>query len=194
MPGGPLGEGGIAFELAKKWWVLALRGVLLIIMGLLAFVNPLIWVTFVGVYMLIDGVSMLFSGFGPQPMGQSRWPLIIIGILGIIAGLIVLINPVLGGITLTVVIAAWAVVTGILEIIAAIRLREEIDNEWWLILTGILAIIFGVLVFTGGINGIIAGALAISWVFGIFAILAGIFSLALAFRVRDFGTRIGAVR
>lgn len=193
MPAGPFGAGGIAFELAKKWWVLAVRGVLLIIMGLLAFVNPLVWITFVGIYMLIDGVSMLFSGFGPQPMGQSRWPLILIGILGIIAGLIVLVNPVLGGITLTLVIAAWAIVVGILEVIAAIRLREEIDNEWWLILTGILAIIFGVLVFFGS-GGVVAGALAISWVFGIFAVIAGIFSLALAFRVRDFGTRIGAVR
>jgi uncharacterized membrane protein HdeD (DUF308 family) len=190
MPTGPLGAGGIAFELAKKWWVLALRGVLLIIMGLLAFVNPLVWITFVGIYMLIDGVSMLFSGFGPQPMGQSRWPLVVIGILGIIAGLIVLVNPVLGGITLTIVIAAWAIVTGILEIIAAIRLREEIDNEWWLILTGVLAIIFGILVF----QNVLAGLLTIAWVFGIFAIIAGIFSIALAFRVRDFGTRIGAVR
>lgn len=181
--------GGMAFELSKKWWVLALRGVLLIIIGLLAFVNPLVWITFVGVYMLIDGAAMLFSGFGDQPTGQSRWPLIVIGILGIIAGIIVLVNPALGGITLTIVIAAWAIVTGILEIIAAIRLREEIDNEWWMIITGVLAIIFGILVF----QNVLAGILTIAWVFGIFAVVAGILSIALAFRVRDFGTKIGAV-
>jgi uncharacterized membrane protein HdeD (DUF308 family) len=184
-----LAAGGMAFELAKKWWVLALRGILLIVIGLLAFVSPLVWVTFVGIYMLIDGMVMLISGFGDQPTGQSRWPLIIVGILGLLAGLIVLWNPALGGITLTIVIAAWAIVTGILEIIAAIRLREEIDNEWWMIITGVLAIIFGILVF----QNVLAGILTIAWVFGIFAIVAGILSIALAFRVRDFGTRIGAV-
>jgi uncharacterized membrane protein HdeD (DUF308 family) len=191
MPGAAaLAAGGIAFELAKKWWVLALRGVLLIIIGLIAFVNPLAWITFVGVYMLIDGAAMLFSGFGTQPAGQSRWPLIVIGILGIVAGIIVLVNPVLGGITLTIVIAAWAIVTGILTIIAAVRVREEIDNEWWLIISGVLAIIFGILVF----QNVLAGILTIAWVFGIFAIVAGILSIVLAFRVRDFGTQIGAVR
>ena len=181
--------GSMAFELAKKWWVLLIRGVLLIIIGLLAFASPITWVIFVGVGMLIDGMAMLMSGFSDQPSGQSRWPLIIIGVLGLLAGLIVLWNPALGGITLTYVIAAWAVVVGILEIISAIRLREEIDNEWWLILTGILAVIFGILVFTN----VLAGILTIAWVFGIFAIVIGILSIVLAFRVRDFGTQIGAV-
>jgi uncharacterized membrane protein HdeD (DUF308 family) len=188
-----LAPGGLAFELAKKWWVLLIRGILLIIIGLLAFVNPLTWVIFVGIYMLIDGMSMLFSGFGDQPPGQSRWPLIIVGVLGLIAGILILWNPGLGAITLTWVIAAWAIVVGILTVISAIRLREEIDNEWWLIISGVLAVIFGGLVFFGGESGTVAGAIAISTVFGVFAILIGILSIVLAFRVRDFGTRIGAV-
>lgn len=190
----PLGDralaaGGLAFELAKKWWVLLLRGILLIIIGLLAFVSPLVWVTFVGIYTLIDGVTMLMSGFSDQPAGQSRWPLVILGVLGLLAGLIILWNPALGGITLTYVIAAWAVVGGILTIITAIRVREEIDNEWWLVLSGILAVIFGILVFTN----VLAGILTIAWIFGIFAVVVGILSIVLALRVRDFGTRIGAV-
>ena len=139
--------------------------------------------------MLFGGMSFLLAGFGDQPGGQSRWPLIIIGVLGLLAGLIILWNPELGGITLTYVIAAWAIVTGILTIISALRLREEIDNEWWLVLSGVLAIIFGVLVFTN----ILAGILTIAWVFGIFAIVVGILSIVLALRVRDFGTQIGAV-
>jgi uncharacterized membrane protein HdeD (DUF308 family) len=186
---GPLATGGLAFELAKKWWVLLLRGILLIIAGLLAFVSPVTWIIFVGVYMLFDGMSFLLAGFSDQPGGQSRWPLLIIGVLGLLAGLIILWNPALGGITLTYVIAAWAVVTGVLTIISALRLREEIDNEWWLILSGVLAIIFGILVF----QNVLAGILTIAWVFGIFAVVVGILSIALAFRVRDFGTRIGAV-
>jgi uncharacterized membrane protein HdeD (DUF308 family) len=189
LGGALLAPGGLAFELAKKWWVLLIRGILLIIIGLLSFVNPLVWVTFVGIYMLIDGMSMLFSGFGDEPPGQSRWPLIILGVLGLLAGVIILWNPGLGGLTLTWVIAAWAIVGGILTVISAIRLREEIDNEWWLVLSGILAIIFGILVFTN----VLAGILTIAWVFGVFAIAVGILSIVLAFRVRDFGTQIGAV-
>ncbi|HEX2280728.1 MAG TPA: HdeD family acid-resistance protein [Thermomicrobiales bacterium] len=194
-PGGaPLGDrslvaGGMAFELAKKWWVLLLRGILLIGAGVLAFVSPVTWVIFVGVYMLFDGMSFLLAGFTDEPGGQSRWPLLIIGVLGLLAGVIILWNPALGGITLTYVIAAWAIVTGILTIISALRLREEIDNEWWLVLSGVLAIIFGVLVF----QNVLAGILTIAWVFGLFAIVVGVLSIALAFRVRDFGTRIGAV-
>jgi uncharacterized membrane protein HdeD (DUF308 family) len=184
-----IGAGGLAFEMSKKWWVLLLRGILLLIIGILSFTNPLVWITFAGAYMLIDGIGMLWAGFGPQPTGQSRWPLLLVGILGIVAGLIVLINPVLGGLSLVWVIGAWAIITGILEIVSAIALRQEIDNEWWLILTGVLAIIFGLLVFQNPL----AGAFAIQTIFGAFAVVAGIFSIALAFRVRSFGQQIGAV-
>ena len=181
--------GSVAFELAKKWWVLLLRGILLIIIGVLAFISPVTWIIFVGVYMLIDGITMLLSGFSEQPAGQSRWPLLIIGVLGIIAGLLILLFPDVGAVALTYLIAAWAIIVGILEIIQAIRVREEIDNEWWLILAGVLAIIFGVLVF----SNVLAGVVTLAWLFGIFAVLAGILSIALSFRVRDFGTKIGAV-
>ncbi|MCA9862416.1 MAG: HdeD family acid-resistance protein [Thermomicrobiales bacterium] len=189
VAGAALAAGSLAFEMAKKWWVLLLRGILLLIIGILSFTNPLVWITFAGVYMLVDGIGLLWAGFGPQPTGQSRWPLLLVGILGIIAGLIVLINPVLGGLSLVWVIGAWAIVTGILEIVSAIALRKEIDNEWWLILTGVLSIIFGILVFQNPL----AGAFAIQTIFGAFAVVAGIFSIALAFRVRSFGQQIGAV-
>jgi uncharacterized membrane protein HdeD (DUF308 family) len=184
-----IAAGSLAFELAKKWWVLLFRGIILIVIGVLAFIDPVTWVIFVAAYMLIDGFAMLFAGFGDQPAGQSRWPLLIIGILGVLAGLFLLWDPMAGAVALTWVIAAWALVTGVLTIISAIRLREEIDNEWWLILSGALAIIFGILAF----SNVLAGFLAISAVFGIFAILIGIMSIVLAFRVRDFGTKIGAV-
>jgi uncharacterized membrane protein HdeD (DUF308 family) len=191
--GGALSPGGMAFELAKKWWVLLLRGIILIVIGVLAFFAPSTFAIFVGAYMLVDGFSMTISGVTDQPGGENRWVLLIIGILGVVAGLLLLFYPTLGLLTLTYVIAAWAIVTGVLTVIAAIRVREEIDNEWWLIISGVLAVIFGVLVFLGGERGVVAGAWAIATVFGVFAILVGILSIVLSFRVRDFGTRIGAV-
>ena len=189
VAGAALAAGSLAFEMAKKWWVLLLRGILLVIVGILSFMNPLVWITFAGAYMLIDGIGLLWAGFGPQPTGQSRWPLLLVGILGIVAGLIVLLNPVIGGLSLVWVVGAWAIITGILEIVSAIALRKEIDNEWWLILTGVLAIIFGILVFQNPL----AGAFTIQVIFGAFAIVVGVFSIALAFRVRNFGKEIGAV-
>jgi uncharacterized membrane protein HdeD (DUF308 family) len=189
VAGPALAAGGLAFEMSKKWWVLLLRGILLLVIGIFSFTNPLVWITFAGAYMLIDGIGMLWAGFGPQPTGQSRWPMLLVGILGIVAGLIVLGNPIIGGLTLVWVVGAWAIVTGILEIVSAVALRKEIDNEWWLILTGVLAIIFGLLVFQNPL----AGAFAIQTIFAAFAIVAGIFSIALAFRMRSFGQQIGAV-
>ena len=189
VAGPALAAGGLAFDMSKKWWVLLLRGILLLVIGIFSFTNPLVWITFAGAYMLIDGIGMLWAGFGPQPTGQSRWPMLLVGILGIVAGLIVLGNPIIGGLTLVWVVGAWAIVTGILEIVSAVALRKEIDNEWWLILTGVLAIIFGLLVFQNPL----AGAFAIQTIFAAFAIVAGIFSIALAFRMRSFGQQIGAV-
>lgn len=181
--------GSLAYELAQKWWVLLLRGVLLIVLGLLAFVSPGTWVIFAGSLMLVDGMALLLAGLSNQPAGQSRWPLIIAGVLGLIAGLLVLWNPEDAGLALTFIIAAWAIVVGIMEIITGIALRQEIESEWWLILTGVLAIVFGVLVF----QNVLAGLLTISWIFAIFAVMAGILSIALSFTVRNFGKRIGAI-
>ena len=139
VAGAALAAGSLAFEMAKKWWVLLLRGILLLVIGILSFTNPLVWITFAGAYMLIDGIGLLWAGFGPQPTGQSRWPLLLVGILGIIAGLIVLLNPVIGGLSLVWVIGAWAIITGILEIVSAIALRQEIDNFTFSFITPLTA-------------------------------------------------------
>jgi len=181
--------GNFAAELAKKWWVLLIRGILLIILGVLGFVSPSTWVVFIGSYMLVDGMALLIAGVSDQPAGQSRWPLIFGGVLGLIAGLFILWNPGVAGLTITYIIAAWAIVVGILEVVSGIALRNDLDSEWRLILTGIVSVIFGILVF----RNVLAGFLSIAWIFAIFAIVAGILSVALSFTVRDVGKRIGAV-
>ena len=102
----------------------------------------------------------------------------------ILAGIAVLLWPNIAAITLLIVIAVWAVLTGILQIAAAIRLRKEIDNEFWLGLSGVISIIFGVYIFL--FPG--AGAVTLAWLIGIYAIMFGIFFVALALRLRGMNT------
>ncbi len=104
------------------------------------------------------------------------------GLLGIAAGLVTFFYPGITAISLLAVIAAWAVVTGIFEIAVAIKLRQQLSNEWMLILSGVLSVVFGVLV----VLMPNAGALSIIWLIGIYAILFGITMLAVAFKLKGF--------
>lgn len=179
-----LGPGAILLHsLSKHWWVLALRGVAAIVFGVLAFAWPgitiLSLVMLYGAYALVDGVFSIFAAIGggtPAP----RWWLAIVGILGILAGLIAFANPVLVGFYLLWFIGAWAIVSGVMEIIGAIRLRKEIDNEWWLILHGVISVLFGIFLFVEPLTS----ALALIWVIGAYAVAAGVIMIALAFRLK----------
>ena len=119
----------------------------------------------------------VFAGTGrPSP----RWWLIVVGLAGIGVGVLTFLWPGLTTILLIYFIGAWSIVHGIFEIVGAIQLRKEIDNEWWLMLAGLLSVIFGVLVFA--FPG--AGALALIWYIGAYAIVFGILLVALALRLR----------
>jgi uncharacterized membrane protein HdeD (DUF308 family) len=179
-----LGPGAeILHGLAKNWWAVLLRGLAAIVFGILAFAWPgitilsliILW----GAYALVDGVFAIIAavtGGSPAP----RWWMAVVGIIGILAGIVAFYNPLLTGVTLLMLIAAWAIVSGIFEIIGAIRLRKEIDNEWLLILHGIISVLFGVfLIYSPG-----AGALAMIWVIGAYAIVGGVLLCVLAFQLK----------
>jgi uncharacterized membrane protein HdeD (DUF308 family) len=89
--------------------------------------------------------------------------------------------PFLTFLTILFIIAFWAIVTGVMQIVMAWRTREEIDNEIWLGLAGLMSIIFGVLVFLDPF----AGSLATIWVIGVYSIIFGVMFIALAFRYRN---------
>lgn len=169
--------------LARNWWLILLRGVLAILFGVLAFIWPgitlLTLVFLYGAFALIDGVLSLAASIrGGTPV--PRWWLALVGVFGIAAGLLTLFWPQITALVLLLFIAAWAIVTGILEIVGAIRLRHEIEGEWWLIASGVLSVTFGVLlVLWPG-----AGALAMVLVIGSFAILLGILLIGFALRLR----------
>ncbi len=175
--------------LARNWWAIALRGVLAILFGVAAFVWPgitlSVLVLLFGAYAFVDGLFALLAALRQHgDMGSERWWMLLLeGLAGIAAGVLTFIWPGITAVVLLYLIAAWAVITGVLEIIAAIRLRREINNEWLMALAGIASVIFGVLLFLQ--PG--AGALAIVWLIGAYAIVFGILLLFLAFRLRSHG-------
>jgi uncharacterized membrane protein HdeD (DUF308 family) len=167
--------------LARNWWALALRGLAAVLFGLLTFFVPAITlVTLVllfGVYALIDGFFNVIAFFR---VPAHHWALLIEGIIGIIAGVLTFAWPAITAIVLLYVIAFWAIFTGVFEIIAGIRLRKVITNEWLLLGLGALSLLFGILIlFAPGV-----GALAIVLWIGAYACVFGIALLALAFRLR----------
>ncbi len=169
--------------LAKNWWLLLLRGIAAIIFGVLAFAWPgltlLTLILFYGAFALVDGVLAIIAaiaGGAPAP----RWWLAIVGVLGIAAGLLTFLMPGLSALVLLFFIAGWAIATGVLQIIGAIQLRKEIDNEWLLILGGVISVLFGV----GMMLAPGAGALALVWVIGTYAVIMGVVFVALALRLK----------
>ena len=171
--------------LAHNWWTLVLRGLAAIIFGILAYIWPGITFTVLvllfGAYALWDGVFALISAFRTQ--GQRRWSLVLIGLVGVAAGLITFFWTDAATIAILSIIAAWAVLTGILEIVSAIRLREEIEGEWFLLLSGLLSVLFGIAL----VIWPVAGLVAVTWLIGAYAILFGILLMVLGFRLRDWG-------
>jgi uncharacterized membrane protein HdeD (DUF308 family) len=171
---------------SKYWWIFALRGLLAVLFGLIAVSWPgltLVMLVYVfGFYVLFEGVLSIIAAFGRRGE-KNGWVVLVEGIAGVVFGILTFSWPGITAILLLVFIAIWALATGILKIIAAIRLRKEIEGEWRLGLSGIASLVFGlILIFRPG-----AGALAMVWVIGIFAIIFGISLIMLGFKVRKTG-------
>ena len=172
--------------LSRNWWLVVLRGVLAILFGISAFVWPgltlLTLVILFGVYAIVDGVIAIVTGLSRTKDSPRWWTFLVEGLVNIGAGVAALIWPDLATLVLVYIIAAWAVFTGILEIVAAIRLRHEINNEWFLALSGILSIGVGILLFLQPA----AGSLAIIWIIAGYALVFGILLVILGIRLRNW--------
>jgi uncharacterized membrane protein HdeD (DUF308 family) len=171
-------------ELARWWWTFILRGILAIAFGVLAFLAPglgiAVLVGLFAAWALIDGVTGLLAGIRSRDRDRSWWLAVLEGLAGIVAAIIALVFPVLAAEVLVIIIGAWAIVTGAFEIVSAIRLREQIQGEFWLGLAGVASILFGVVLFL--FPG--AGALSLVWLIGGFAIAFGAFLVVLGWRLR----------
>jgi uncharacterized membrane protein HdeD (DUF308 family) len=179
-------------HLGRNWGWVVLRGVAAVLFGILAFAWPgitlaalvIVW----GAYALADGILALVAAYRVRDQGKPFWSLVIVGLLGIAAGIVTFIWPGMTALVLLMFIAAWAVVMGIFQIVAAIRLRKEIKNEWLLGLSGVLSVFFGIIMFVQ--PG--AGALAVIWVIAAYAIVFGILLIWLGLRLKRRSERHAA--
>jgi uncharacterized membrane protein HdeD (DUF308 family) len=179
--------------LARYWWVLLLRGILAILFGVLAFAWPGITlaslVIVFGAFAFVEGVFAIVGairGGGAQPW----WLLLLEGLVGVGIGVLTLVAPGITALALLFYIAIWAVATGVLQIAAAIALRAEIEGEWLLGLGGLASVALGaLLVARPG-----AGALAVLWLIGAYALAFGVLLVLLSFKARGLRGAATALR
>jgi uncharacterized membrane protein HdeD (DUF308 family) len=170
--------------LARNWWALLIRGIAAVIFGVLAFAWPgatiFAIVILFGAYALVDGIFAVVAAVRAAQSHERWWPFLLEGIVGIAIAAITYFEPHVTAFALYFTIAAWAFLTGILEITAAIQLRKQIANELWLILGGIFSLLFGLLMVWRPLTG----AVAVIWVIGAYAIMFGFAMIALSLRLR----------
>ncbi len=183
---GPIAS-ALLSRLAENWWLLLLRGLAAIAFGVIAFFWPgitLLSLTYLwGAYALADGAFSLWAAItGQGGDTSSRWWLALSGVVSILAAAIAFFWPGITALVLLMFIAGWAIVIGALEIYAAVQLRKVVENEWWLVLSGLLSIAFGVVMFAWPGTG----ALAVIWMIAWFAIFFGCMLVGLAFRLKKY--------
>ncbi len=174
--------------LARRWWMITLRGALAVVFGLLAIVWPgitvlalvLLW----GAYTLIDGITAVGLAVSDRSApADHRWMYGLLGLLGVGAGVITFVWPGATAVVLLVIIAFWAILAGVLQIGAAIRLRKVITNEWFLALSGAVCVILGILLIVQPTEGAIGLVIAIAT----FAIVWGVSLILFGLRLRSIG-------
>jgi uncharacterized membrane protein HdeD (DUF308 family) len=175
--------------LTRSWWAVALGGVAAVLFGILTYIFPrsalIVLIALFGAYALVDGIfSIITAAEGVAHHQSWLWPALR-GVAGIAAGIITFVWPGITALALLYLIAAWAIVTGALEIMAAINLRREMINEWLLILAGALSVLFGILLVVMGPG---PGLLTLVWLIGTYAIIVGALRIALAFRLHSLAS------
>ena len=188
---GPLSVLGreVLTAVADDWWLLLLRGLVAIAFGVIAFFWPaltLVALTYVfGIYAIVDGLLALWAAFNLSGQAGPRWWLGLSGVVSILAGIVAFVYTGMTALVLVVLIAVWAIIIGVLQLYAAIQLWKFIDNDWWLILSGLLSVVFGVVLIAFPSTG----ALALIWVIAWFALIFGCMFVGLAFELKHVADR-----
>lgn len=169
----------------RDWWMFGVRGVAAIIFGVLAIAWPNatigVLVMLFGAFALVDGIALLGSLVSGDPLARRHaWSVGIMGAFGILVGVVTFFYPGITALSLLYIVAFWAIVTGVLQVVAAIEFRKVIDGEFWMALGGVISVAFGILLIAQPGTGL----LALVWLVSIYAIAFGLSSLGLAYRLR----------
>jgi uncharacterized membrane protein HdeD (DUF308 family) len=183
----PLAVSALLGTLAENWWLLLLRGLAAITFGVIAFFWPgitLVALTYLwGAYAIIDGIVAIWAAFNLSGGDAGpRWWLGLTGVVGILAGVVAFAYTGITALVLLMFIAVWAIIIGALQVYAAIQLRKVVDNEWWLILGGLISIAFGAVVIAWPSTG----ALAVIWTIAWYAVFFGCMLIGLSFELKKF--------
>lgn len=175
-----------AASLARSWPAVAVRGGVAVLFGLLLVAQPVAVLAtlarFFGVFALVDGALNVVAGLRRREAGGLWGGLVLAGVLAIAAGALTLWYPLTAVVFLLYVVAAWAIVTGVGQVVAAVRLRREIAGEWLLGLAGALSVLFGIALLVAPVAGVVVLGV---WI-GAYALFTGALQLALAFRLRGW--------
>jgi uncharacterized membrane protein HdeD (DUF308 family) len=183
----PLAASALLGTLAENWWLLLLRGLVAIAFGVVAFLWPnitLMALTYLwGAYAIIDGAIAIWAAFNLSGGDAGpRWWLGLTGVVGILAGIVAFVYTGMTALVLLMFIAVWAIIIGALQLYAAVQLGKMIENEWLLVLSGLLSIAFGALLIAWPSTG----ALAVIWTIAWYAVFFGCLLIGLAFRLKTY--------
>jgi uncharacterized membrane protein HdeD (DUF308 family) len=173
--------------LSKSWWAVLVRGLLALGFSLLAFGRPGVTIglliIFFGAYALNDGILALVEAGRAADREEKWWPIALEGVFGIAVAIVTFLAPVATAKAIFIMLGFWAVLTGLFELMASVRLRRAIKGEWLLALSGVLRIAFGVLLFTRPS----AGIHTLIWLMGAYAAAYGVVLIGLSFKLKRFG-------
>lgn len=175
------------YSIGRSWWWVLCMGLLAVLFGLLAILDPvragagIIWA--IGCLAIAEGVITLLAAFKNDAPVSKGWVLLY-GAISVIFGVLAVLNPVSMAASLVMVMAIWVIIAGLVRIGLAIRVRKSIDNEWLLILSGVLAVVLGGLMLFMPVAGLI---LAVIWI-GVGALVYGLLQIFAALRVRRLAT------
>jgi uncharacterized membrane protein HdeD (DUF308 family) len=176
--------------LSRFWWLLLIRGVISVIFGVIVFTSPGITLASLlflfGAYVLVDGVGNVVTAIGGRDAQEDWWVLLLAGLAGIGVGLLTLSRPGVTALVLLFYIAIWAIASGVLHIVAAIRLRKVVEGELWMVLGGLASVLFGIILVANPGEG----ALTLLWLIGAYAVAFGAITILLALRARRFAGRV----
>ena len=178
-------EVGMLQTLVKNWWLIALRGLVALVLGIIMLaMQPVaaaaFLVVFIGAYALVDGIFALVVGIINRPPHRDRGWLVIEGLIGILAGIAILASPLLAGVFIMYFIAFWALFTGLMEIIFAIAQWKQIPDAWLILLNGVFSLALGTLIM---IN-VAAGAVLIVTIIAIYLVIFGVLLIAMGFSLK----------